>query len=146
VLYIEVLFVHGLNDTDEEIAVLNRTLTGVRCERIDIGTIDRPPAYPGQGVSYGELRDIPQKFDPELPIHIASRQHAESCTSSYSETEILNTLDKRPLTPEDIALLFNDASRARLQGLVDAGSVILKKRSGVAFYLPVSNVSRKRCT
>jgi wyosine [tRNA(Phe)-imidazoG37] synthetase (radical SAM superfamily) len=143
-LYIEILFVHGLNDTDAEIAALNKALADVRCARIDIGTIDRPPAYPVQGVSYGELRDIALKFDPELPIHIASRQHAESCTSSYSDDEIINTLDKRPLTPEDIALLFDDASQARLQQLVDAGTILLQERSGLTFYRPAANLVRKR--
>ena len=143
-LYIEILFVHGLNDTDDEILALNRVLMDVTCDRIDIGTIDRPPAYPVQGVSYGELHAIALQFDPALPIHIASRQHAESCVSAYTEEEILNTLDKRPLTPEDVALLFDEASEARLEGLVASGAVRLDATSGVAFYRPAANLGRRR--
>ncbi|MDO9209038.1 MAG: radical SAM protein, partial [Sulfuricurvum sp.] len=71
-LFIEILFVRGLNDTLEEVAALNRVLQNVRCERIDIGTIDRPPAYPVSGLEFNELYALSQHFDPTLPIHIVS--------------------------------------------------------------------------
>lgn len=143
-LYLEILFVHGINDSDEEIAALNGVLRDVACKRIDIGTIDRPPAYPVQGLSYGELFAAAAKFDPDLPIHIASRTHAEACQSSYSEAEILNTLDKRPLTLEDMRLLFDDASLKRLGALVEKGTVVTETASGIEFYLPAKNLDRKR--
>jgi wyosine [tRNA(Phe)-imidazoG37] synthetase (radical SAM superfamily) len=143
-LYIEILFVHGLNDTDEEITAINRVLHEIQCKRIDLGTIDRPPAYPVQGLSYSELHAAAAKFDAELPVHIASRTHAESCQSSYSEAEIVNTLDKRPLTMEDMHLLFDEATRHRLEKLVTAGKIVTENSSGLPFYLPAGNLERKR--
>jgi wyosine [tRNA(Phe)-imidazoG37] synthetase (radical SAM superfamily) len=143
-LFIEILFVHGLNDSDEEIAGMNAVLRGVACKRIDIGTIDRPPAYPVQGLSYGELYAAAAKFDPDLPVHIASRTHAEACRSAYTEEEILNTLDKRPLTLEDMRLLFDDASMKKLETLVENGAVATETTSGIRFYLPAENLNRKR--
>jgi len=143
-LYIEILFVHTLNDTPEEIARLNEILLHVQCERIDLGTIDRPPAYPVTGVSYRELHEIAQQFDVSLPIHIASRQHAESCQSHYSDEEIINTLDKRPLTREDIALLFDAPSQERLNRLIKTQHVSEIERAGVRFLLPTQNIKRKR--
>ncbi|MEN8146598.1 MAG: radical SAM protein, partial [Campylobacterota bacterium] len=106
-LFIEILFVRGLNDTKEEIVKLNEVLHRLKALRIDIGTIDRPPAYPVEGISYGELVTIAQQFDADMPINIASRVHAEFSQSSYTEEEIINTLDKRPLTPEDVEILFD---------------------------------------
>ena len=144
-LYLEILFVHGINDSDAEIAALNAVLHDVACKRIDLGTIDRPPAYPVQGLSYGELFAAAAKFDPDLPVHIASRTHAEACQSSYSEAEILNTLDKRPLTLEDMRLLFDDATLKRLDALVEKGTVVTETASGIPFYLPAKNLDRKRC-
>ena len=143
-LFIEVLFVHGLNDTYEEVKKLNRTLLEVKAKRIDLGTIDRPPAYPVMGISYKELHDIATLFDSSLPIHIASRQHAEANHSSYSEDEILNTLDKRPLTLEDVEILFDAPSKERLRDLQDEGKVVHSTISGVNFLLPSTNVSRKK--
>jgi len=143
-LFIEVLFVHGLNDTDKEIAALNRVLRRLRCERIDVGTIDRPPAYPVMGLSYGELHAAAAKFDSDLPVHIASRTHAESCRSRYSDAEIVNTLDKRPLTLEDIRLLFDDDTLARFEKLRADGTNALQETSGIVFYLPSVNLNRRR--
>ncbi|MEA2111446.1 MAG: radical SAM protein [Campylobacterota bacterium] len=143
-LFIEILFVHTLNDTDEEIALLNETLLHVNCERVDLGTIDRPPAYPVMGISYSELHSIAHKFDASVPIHIASRQHAESCQTSYSNEEIINTLDKRPLTHEDVKLLFDNASQGRLLELIKDRKVSETKRSGLLFLIPSQNIKRKR--
>ncbi|MBN2782004.1 MAG: radical SAM protein, partial [Campylobacterales bacterium] len=44
-LFIEILFVENINDKDDEIKKLNDALLDIKCDRIDIGTIDRPPAY-----------------------------------------------------------------------------------------------------
>jgi wyosine [tRNA(Phe)-imidazoG37] synthetase (radical SAM superfamily) len=142
-LFVEILFVRGLNDTKEEIAALNTVLKRMDAVRIDIGTIDRPPAYPVEGISYSELHDIATRFDADLPINIASRRHAESAQSSYTGEEIVNTLDKRPLTPDDIELLFDDSSKRRLQTLVDEKKIIKIERARLEFYIPAENAQRK---
>ena len=143
-LFIEILFVRGLNDTEEEIDALNDVLKKIEALRIDIGTIDRPPAYPVEGISYGELHSIATRFDADLPINIASRRHAEFAQSAYTKEEIINTLDKRPLTPEDIEILFDEATQKALQELVDAKKVIKIERAQLEFYIPAENVQRKR--
>jgi wyosine [tRNA(Phe)-imidazoG37] synthetase (radical SAM superfamily) len=101
-LFIEILFVRGLNDTKEEIKALNTVLKELTCQRIDLGTIDRPPAYPIEGLSYEELFDISLQFDADLPVHIASRKNIKTEPSPYTNEEIINTLDKRPLTKKDV--------------------------------------------
>ena len=144
-LYIEILFVYGLNDTKEEVKALNEVLKTLQhVERIDIGTIDRPPAYPVQGISYSELFEIAHMFDATLPVHIASRAHAESCQSSYSDEEIINTLDKRPLTFDDTALLFDEASQERLKKLIEAGDISINKVGNLEFLVLSRNLKRKR--
>lgn len=144
-LFIEILFVKGANDTPDEIEALNRILPSIRCDRIDIGTIDRPPAYRAQGVSYDELYRIATRFDPNLPIHIVSRTHTSGIASAYSEEEILTTLDKRPLTAEDIDTLFDGESKKRFQVLIEKGKIAQIERSNIIFYVPAENIGRKRC-
>jgi wyosine [tRNA(Phe)-imidazoG37] synthetase (radical SAM superfamily) len=143
-LFIEVLFVKELNDTPEEIAAINSVLKQVKCERIDLGTIDRPPAYPIEGISYERLFEISHLFSSELPIHIASRKDVNSKPSSYTEDEIINTLDKRPLTQEDVRLLFDPASIQRLDRLVNEKKISIKSISNLDFYIPTENLKRKR--
>ncbi|MEA3228861.1 MAG: radical SAM protein, partial [Campylobacterota bacterium] len=110
-LFIEILFVYGLNDSEQEVQKLNDVLLQLDTYRVDLGTIDRPPAYPVVGISYKELHQISLMFDSTLPIHIASRIHAEPNNSFYTQEEILNTLDKRPLTMDDIDLLLDEESK-----------------------------------
>ncbi|MDD2450144.1 MAG: radical SAM protein [Sulfurimonas sp.] len=143
-LFIEILFVHGLNDTKEEIAKLNLALLGIKATRIDLGTIDRPPAYNVAGISYKELHEAALLFDSELPIHIASRIHAEPNHSKYCKEEILNTLDKRPLTMDDIDLLFDEESKESLETLIKEQKIIKKRVGNLEFLLPEVNAKRKR--
>jgi wyosine [tRNA(Phe)-imidazoG37] synthetase (radical SAM superfamily) len=143
-LFIEILFVHGLNDTKEEVAKLNEVLASLHLSRIDLGTIDRPPAYPVTGISYKELHELSHLFDSALPIHIASRQHAEANQTAYSEEEIINTLDKRPLTQEDIDLLFDEESKTKLSKLISQEKIGIKKLDNLEFFIPAQNSIRKR--
>lgn len=143
-LFIEILFLHELNDTPAEVKKLNDVLLSINAQRVDLGTIDRPPAYPVVGISYKELHEISMAFDSSLPIHIASRIHAEPNNAPYSEEEILNTLDKRPLTQDDINLLLDEESKVRLQTLLDEEEVSIKMVGNLEFLVPTSNVKRKR--
>jgi wyosine [tRNA(Phe)-imidazoG37] synthetase (radical SAM superfamily) len=143
-LFIEILFVRGLNDTKEEIAKLNEVLLQIDAQRIDLGTIDRPPAYPVTGISYKELHEASLAFDNSLPIHIASRVHAEPNNAYYSDEEILNTLDKRPLTMDDINLLFDDETKGRFEKLLDEEKVVIKRVGNLEFFIPHENEIRKR--
>ena len=143
-LFIEILFVKGLNDTEEEIKAINKVLEEVICERIDLGTIDRPPAYSIEGISYDRLFEIAHLFSPYLPIHIASRNDVKSEPSSYTDEEIINTLDKRPLTRDDVNILFDSDSIKRLDSLLKEKKISLKSISNLDFYIPTKNLERKR--
>ncbi len=143
-LFIEILFVHGLNDTKNEIKKLNDVLLDINAQRIDLGTIDRPPAYPVMGISYKELHEASLLFDNSLPIHIASRVHAEPNNSYYSDEEILNTLDKRPLTMDDINLLLDKDSKKRLESLINNKKIVKRLVGNLEFLLPDTNLKRKR--
>lgn len=133
-LIIEILIVKTLNDSKEEIAKLNEYLLKLQPTRIDIGTIDRPPAFDVKPVSYEKLLEISHWFDSSLPIYIASRKKADISVSNYDEAEILETLSKRPLTQEDIEALFDDESQKRLQQLLVVNKIKLVSTNGVIFY------------
>jgi len=133
-LVIEILIVKTLNDSIEEIAKLNEYLLELQPTRIDIGTIDRPPAFDVKPVSYEELLQISHLFDSTLPVYIASRKKADISSSSYSYEEILETLSKRPLTQEDIEALFDEESQKRAENLLHKQKIKLVETNGVKFY------------
>ena len=133
-LIIEILMVKGLNDSAEEIDALNRYLLKLRPDRIDIGTIDRPPAYEVKLLSYAELLEAAHRFDASLPLYIASRKRADMKPSTYAKEEILETLAKRPLTQEDIDALFDEGSKKVFERLLEEGMIAPVDTNGVIFY------------
>jgi wyosine [tRNA(Phe)-imidazoG37] synthetase (radical SAM superfamily) len=133
-LVIEILIVKTLNDSKEEIDRLNAFLLQLQPTRIDIGTIDRPPAYAVKPVSYEELLGISHWFDASLPVYIASRNKGDVSASSYTDEEILETLSKRPLTAEDIEALFDEQSQNRVQSLLRKEKIKRVLTNGVEFY------------
>jgi wyosine [tRNA(Phe)-imidazoG37] synthetase (radical SAM superfamily) len=134
-LIIEILMVKGLNDAEEEIEALNAYLVKLKPTRVDIGTIDRPPAYPVEGLSYEEVLERSTHFDASLPIYIAHRQKLTAKSSSYSREDILETIKKRPLTQEDIEVLFDASSKERLDILVKEREIVIETYSDYDFFI-----------
>ena len=134
-LIIEILMVKTINDSDEEIESLNEFLLELKPTRIDIGTIDRPPAYKVEALTYEELREISLKFDSSLSIYIASRKKVEKKPSAYSREDILETLKKRPLTKDDIDVLFDSKSKEDFQVLVNEKEISEIDCGGYNFYI-----------
>jgi len=134
-LIIEVLIVKGINDKPKEIEALNAFLLQLSPDRIDLGTIDRPPAYTVKPISYEKLLAFTRLFDPSLAVHITQRKTINSKPSSYSKEEIIATLKKRPLTADDIAILFDEESQKRLEKLLNEGKIMKTNNNGVNFYI-----------
>ncbi len=134
-LLIEILFVKGINDNSEEVSKLNEFLLKLKPTRVDIGTIDRPPAYDIKPISYDRLYELSLEFDKSLNVAIATKQPNQRAKFDYSNEEILKTLSLRPLTKEDIETLFNEASIKRLKELEAEGKINHELRGGVEFYI-----------
>ena len=124
-LDIEILVVHGINDTQEDFAALNAALARINPHRVDLGTIDRPPAYRVQGVSEAQLRYLATFIENQNVNIIAAPKYASE-RLSFSEDEILHTLARRPQRTSDVEAMFDEASAQLLKRLVDAGKVVFK--------------------
>ena len=122
-LIIEILFVKGVNDKIAEIKVLNEFLCKLNVNRIDISTIDRPPAYKVEPLTYKELVDISLQFDKRLPINIAYKPKKSDTKFDYSKEDILHTLSLRPLTKDNIDALFSKSAKENLDNLIENGEV-----------------------
>ncbi len=131
-LILETLFVKTLNDTDEEISKLYEALKSINPDRVDIGTIDRPPAYEVNPVSYEKLLEIADSFEG-LPVTIAHKNKIVN-KQTYSEDEIMGLLKRRPLTMDDIENIFDDISKEHLEKLVKSSKIGLVDNNKVKFY------------
>jgi wyosine [tRNA(Phe)-imidazoG37] synthetase (radical SAM superfamily) len=131
-LVLETLFVKDINDSDEEINLLVNAYKKTGANRIDIGTIDRPPAYDVKPVSFETLEAIANRCD-ELPVTIAFR-NKPNANNSFNEEEILNLIKMRPLTLEDIQNTFDEKSQELFKKLLSEEKISKVIIAGVEFY------------
>lgn len=131
-LVLEILFVKDLNDKDEEISLLYQALIQINPTRVDIGTIDRPPAYDVKPVSYEFLQSVANKFI-NINVNIVYKNRPKSI-QSFSLNEITSMLKRRPLTREDIENMFDIESKNILDNLIKDEIVTIINSSGVDFY------------
>ena len=131
-LILETLFVKNINDNNNEIELLNNAYKQIKPNRIDIGTIDRPPAYDVEAVSFDKLENISNSFK-NLPINLTFKNRPKAI-QSFNEEEIINLLKMRPLTQDDIENTFDEESKFILKKLVKLEEISLILVSGVKFY------------
>lgn len=131
-LVLEVLFVKDLNDKEEELELLYKSIVSINPKRVDIGTIDRPPAYEVKPVSYEFLEFVATKFQ-NVNVNIVYKNRPK-LIQSYDKEEIISMLKRRPLTKEDIENMFDSQSKIILEELIKNRIITIINSSGVAFY------------
>ncbi|MCK5111325.1 MAG: radical SAM protein [Arcobacteraceae bacterium] len=130
---IEVLLVKDVNDKIDDIKALKAALDKIKPDRIDLGTIDRPPAYDVMPISYEKLRQIQNDLG-KLPINITARTSQKIKQQFFTKDEIIQTLKMRPLTLLDIENLFDETSQNIFKELVKKGLIIKNTIASVEFY------------
>ena len=131
-LIIEVLFVKTLNDNDTEIEQIYKALKRINPNRIDIGTIDRPPAYDVESISYEKLIDIANTFN-NLPVTLTHKNKIVN-KQAYNKNEILTLLSRRPLTKEDVENIFDENTILELNRLIKLDKITKINNNNVIFY------------
>lgn len=131
-LVLEILVVKGLNDTATEFKALNEAINQILPNRVDISTIDRPPAYPVKGVSGEILIELASNIK-NIPYLIASAKYTNE-KINLSKDEITRLLLRRPQSQIDVDMSFSDTSKYNLNELLKENKIYITKVSGLAFF------------
>ncbi|ELL3203587.1 radical SAM protein [Campylobacter jejuni] len=131
-LIMEILVVKDLNDNEEEFKALNQALKKIMPLRVDLSTIDRPPAYAVKKVSEEKLLELSKLID-STPILLAKR-HYEGEKLSFNEEELLKMLHLRSQSEIDIEVKFDKQSKTLLNQLIKEKKVKILDLAGVKFY------------
>ena len=131
-LVLEILVVAGFNDKEEEFTALNEAINEIAPHRVDVGTIDRPPAYNVKGVDASRLEELASKIKG-VPVTIA-RAHKIEQKYEFSKSEILAMLERRPQTTANVEENFSEHSKQILNSLLQDGTVYQTDVAGVKFY------------
>ena len=107
-IWLEVFIAPGINDNSEEINLLKNAISDIKPDSVQLNTLDRPGAIEGlMPCSAQCLQNIADTID--FPgTEIIAAPDSRKKTTSYSgnkEEIILETIERRPCSLEDISFL-----------------------------------------
>ena len=140
-IWLETLFVKGINDSPEEIERLRGAVAGIRPHRLQVNTVDRPPTEPwARPVDGQRLEETRNFLNQELEAVIPRFQGHQEGNTKADEGAVLDAISRRPMTIEEMeeSLGYHrDDIEELLQRLIEQG-VAQKRRFGHrSFYLGV---------
>jgi len=137
-LWLEVMLVSGVNDSDEQIGRIAELIRQIQPDRIDLNTVARPPAEGfAQAVPFDRLGQICRLLGPAAQV-IASGAGQSAATRPVQREQVLALLRRRACTAQQLAegLSADPASLAQaLQALLKEGIVELRRRQQEEYYI-----------
>ncbi|EFX43165.1 radical SAM protein [Helicobacter suis HS1] len=130
-LVAEVLLVAGINDQEAHIQDLAAFLQKVpNLARVDLSSIDRPPAYKVQPLTLDHLLKLATYFE-KLPISLPSRIPFKTTKLQTTPKVFLDLLKYRPLSVDEAHYYLLPVE---LKSLYQEGAIVVKKVGLVDFY------------
>ncbi len=132
-LVMESLILEGINDSEDELKALNIAFNEIKPDRVDISTLDRPPAHESaKAISEEKLRYL-ASFITSAPVFVATR-NLRLEPKNLSKDEILKLLALRPQSKNDVELGFSDISKQNLKELIKQNKVKTELCANLEFY------------
>lgn len=107
-IWLEILFVKGVNDSSEDIRLLKKAIKRIQPDKIQLNTVVRPPAFRDLAIPLpvSQMEDIAKALDdPRVELLSTSAPGNKGIT--LSESELVSYLSRRPAHFEELARLFN---------------------------------------
>ena len=101
-MWLEILLVAGLNDSDEELAALKAAARTIAPDKVQINTVVRPPAVAGiKPLEHGRLQEIAASFPLHAEVIAPPRGQAQGDRGVLA-AQVVEMTRRRPCTCEDI--------------------------------------------
>jgi len=108
-------------------------LKKIKPNRVDISTVDRPPAYNVEPVSIRRLFELSKKITNQH-IFIPTREKLQFKDEYLNKNELLNTLKKRPFSESDINSILDEKSLKIFNDLLKENILEEVWVGGIKFY------------
>jgi wyosine [tRNA(Phe)-imidazoG37] synthetase (radical SAM superfamily) len=132
-LVIEIMVVSKINDNFEEFKKLNEILQQIKPARVDLSTIDRPPAYNVKGVLFEKLFQL-GKAIRNIPFSIAVRKDEMVKKFDFSKEEILKLISLRPVSKTETSN-FSPKTQNIISKLIKEKKIKTKYVANLCFYV-----------
>ncbi|STP12610.1 radical SAM protein [Helicobacter mustelae] len=148
-LIAEILFVKNINDGRENLNSLVEFFGQIKLLRIDVGTIDRPPAYKSTPLSLLELEEIArflQHHLPDTPISIPKRasapldptaipaEVAAPAAPKICAEQLYDLIKLRPLELSEADAMLDPKAKAELKSLLKDQKIFITEINSLCFY------------
>ena len=137
-IWLEVLLVEGINDSEEELEKLGQTALSLRPERIQLNTVARPGAEAdARPLKLENLERIRNFFGPGAEVVADLREMYPGKDSGPVEEKIIAILSRRPISTGEIAAttgLKNVGAKKILTSLLDRGRIRLLRHEKEEFW------------
>lgn len=143
-MWLEVLFVEGLNDSENELKALKSAIKYINPHKVQINTVVRPPAFENaKPLSFEKLKKIAQFLGEKAEI-IVSKERLDKTVKTFKnlekekvKSEILKYLQRRPSTIKELSLALNIEEKevnTILNELISEGIVKERFHEGKKFF------------
>lgn len=136
-IWLEIVFVKGVNDTPAEIALIRDAVERIRPARVQLNTVVRPPACAGVlPVDRERLEEIARELGSNAEV-IAPPSVEGQRRADDIEAVILAMGARRPVTVTDVAdaVGVSRAEAAKILGaLLDKGSITVVRHGEKLYY------------
>ena len=107
-MWLEVLLVKGLNDSDQDIKALKEAIDQIKPCRVQLNSVARPPAEPwAKPVSSDRMEEIRRFLGSRAEVVVDFHSRLKEGFLPVVEVEILETLKRRPMTAYDISEILS---------------------------------------
>lgn len=148
-VWVEVMLVKGVNDGEEELERISSALKRVRAEKIQVNTVERPPAEASADrLSADEMERAKEHFDDRAELIVSARMPGAAEESMLIGGEggqltspivkcrsVLDLLRRRPCAMADVAsglgISMNEASKL-IGVLMNEGLIDCFRHNGIA--------------
>ena len=137
-VWLEVLLVEGLNDSQEDLAALSDAVTRIGPDRIQVGTVERPGTEDwARPVSDRKLEDFVTGFGPRAAVIGPPKRDFGVSTGRDIAADVLALVSRRPCTLEDIQSAVSEKRPViigKLRELQQAGKITKYVHNDKSFY------------
>lgn len=147
-IYLEIFFVPELNDTQNELTLLKKTIYKIKPDLVQLNTLDRPGTESWvEPVSKKKLEEITDFFRP-IPVEIISKPETRKQIQSFNQNiadQILETIKRRPCTDTELSKILNlhlNELNKYLSELID-NKVITSERKERGIFFKIYELTSK---
>lgn len=138
-IWLEIMFVKGVNDGEEEIALLRQALAEIAPDKVQLNTVVRPPAQPEtRALTPEELESIRAALGQSVEVIAPRIEASKYALDQNLVPQLLAVLAQHPLTLKEISEHLQCKHEIvwwLLQALLEEGVVEVRKHMGKKFYI-----------